>query len=315
MSNNTPLLELKNLSIGLPSRTSPVDLVKDVSFSIMRGEMFGLVGESGSGKSLTALSLMRLLKKPLKITEGEILFDGTDLRTLSERDMRNLRGNRIAMIFQEPMTALNPLSTVGRQIAEMFVLHQGASWDDANKRAVEALASVKVPAPEERVHAYPHQMSGGMRQRVMIAIALACNPALLIADEPTTALDVTVQAEVLRLIAELCSERGTAVLLISHDLGVIANICQRVGVMYGGKLVEERDTYDLFSNPHHPYTQGLLGALPRLGSRQIKGRQRLVDIDSLITDRSSLTEAFFSEPRHRERSAHRRAVQNCEDTR
>ena len=315
MNSNTPLLELKNLSIGLPGRQRPMNLVKDVSFSIMRGEMFGLVGESGSGKSLTALSLMRLLKKPLKMTKGQIIFDGTDLRSLSERDMRKLRGNRIAMIFQEPMTALNPLATVGRQIAEMFVLHQGASWDDARKRAVDALASVKVPAPEERVHAYPHQMSGGMRQRVMIAIALACNPDLLIADEPTPALDVTVQAEVLRLIAELCSERGTAVLLISHDLGVIANICQRVGVMYGGKLVEERDTYDLFSDPQHPYTQGLLGALPRLGSRQINGRQRLVDIDSLISDRSRLTEAFFSEPRHEERNAHLRAAQSEGDSR
>ncbi len=274
----------------------------------MRGEMFGLVGESGSGKSLTALSLIRLLKRPLAITGGAIRFDGTDLRGLSDRAMRDLRGDRIAMIFQEPMTALNPLATVGRQIAEMFVLHRGTSWADAQKHAVDALASVKVPAPEQRVHAYPHQMSGGMRQRVMIAIALACDPALLIADEPTTALDVTVQAEVLRLIAELCSERGTAVLLISHDLGVIANICQRVGVMYAGKLVEERDTYDLFSDPRHPYTRGLLGALPRLGSRQVHGRQRLVDIDSLIEDRSRLTDDFFFEPRHAERDARVRAA-------
>jgi peptide/nickel transport system ATP-binding protein len=303
------LLDIRNLSIGLPGRAGARTIVEDVSFSIMKSEMFGLVGESGSGKSLTALSLIRLLKKPLQVTAGQIEFDSTDLRTLSDRAMRNLRGDRIAMIFQEPMTALNPLATVGRQIAEMFVLHRGASWDDARKRAVEALASVRVPAPERRVNEYPHQMSGGMRQRVMIAIALACDPALLIADEPTTALDVTVQAEVLRLIAELCSERGTAVLLISHDLGVIANICQRVGVMYAGRLVEERDTYDLFSNPQHPYTQGLLGALPRLGTRQIKGRQRLVDIDSLIEDRSRLTEKFFYEDRHPERSARLRAAQ------
>ena len=186
----------------------------------------------------------------------------------------------------------------------MFVLHRGLSWSDANKRAVDALASVKVPAPEQRVHAYPHQMSGGMRQRVMIAIALACDPALLIADEPTTALDVTVQAEVLRLIAELCSERGTAALLISHDLGLIANICQRVGVMYAGKLVEERDTYDLFSDPRHAYTRGL----PRLGSRQVNGRQRLVDIDSLIEDRTRLTEKFCFQPRHPERDPRIRAT-------
>jgi len=303
------LLEIRNLSIGIPGRTRPRRIVEGVSFSIMRGEMFGLVGESGSGKSLTALSLIGLLKKPLKTTSGRITFDGTDLRTLSDRAMRDLRGDRIAMIFQEPMTALNPLATVGRQIAEMYVLHRGASWDDAHRRAIDALASVRVPAPERRVNEYPHQMSGGMRQRVMIAIALACNPALLIADEPTTALDVTVQAEVLRLIAELCSERGTAVLLISHDLGVIANICQRVGVMYAGKLVEERDTYDLFSDPKHPYTRGLLGALPRLGTRQVKGRQRLVDIDSLIEDRSRLTDSFFFEERHPERNARLRAAQ------
>lgn len=303
-----PLLELKDLCIGISRRRSSHEIVRDVSFSIMRGEIFGLVGESGSGKSLTALSLIRLLKRPLQITSGEIRFEGTDLCGLSDRGMRALRGDRIAMIFQEPMTALNPLATVGRQIAEMFVLHRGSSWAEAGKLAVEALASVKVPAPEQRVHAYPHQMSGGMRQRVMIAIALACNPALLIADEPTTALDVTVQSEVLRLIAELCTERGTAVLMISHDLGVIANICQRVGVMYGGRLVEERDTFDLFSEPRHEYTRGLLGALPRLGSRKEHGRQRLVDIDSLIPDRGCLTATSFVEPRHAERDPRQRAA-------
>ena len=179
----------------------------------------------------------------------------------------------------------------------MFVLHQGKGWAEANALAVEALAAVRVPAPEQRVLAYPHQMSGGMRQRVMIAIALACNPDLLIADEPTTALDVTVQAEVLKLIKELCTARGTAVLLISHDLGVIANMCQRVGVMYDGKIVEERDTYELFSDPWHDYSKGLLGALPRLGSRQVHGRGRLVDIDSIIADRSVLTQKLFFEPR------------------
>ena len=263
----TPLIELKGLTIGIPHRRGSMDIVRDVSFAIMPGEAFGLVGESGSGKSLTALSLIRLLKKPLKMSSGEILFKGDDLCVLTDRAMRNMRGDRIAMIFQEPMTALNPLKTVGRQIAEMFVLHQGKSWSEAQSLAVDALADVKVPAPEERAKAYPFQMSGGMRQRVMIAIALACDPDLLIADEPTTALDVTVQDEVLKLIAELCRARGTAVLLISHDLGVIANMCQRIGVMYAGRLVEERDTYDLFTDPQHPYTKGLLGALPRLGSR------------------------------------------------
>ena len=292
-----PLLDVRNLTVALPGGHRRHEIIRDISFSILPGEAYGLVGESGSGKSVTSLAVIGLLKKPLATTAGQILFKGQDLRTFSARAMRQLRGDRITMIFQEPMTALNPLSTVGRQIAEMFVLHQGKSWGEAASLAVEALRSVRVPAPEQRVHAYPHQMSGGMRQRVMIAIALACNPDLLIADEPTTALDVTVQSEVLKLIQELCSERGTAVLLISHDLGVIANMCQRVGVMYDGKIVEERDTYDLFSDPWHDYTKGLLGALPRLGSRQIHGRGRLVDIDSIIADRSKLTERICLEPR------------------
>jgi peptide/nickel transport system ATP-binding protein len=195
------------------------------------------------------------------------------------------------------MSALNPLQTVGRQIAEMYVQHRGKSWAQAEKMAVEALASVRVPTPERRVRDYPHQMSGGLRQRVMIAMALACDPALLIADEPTTALDVTVQAEVLKLIRELCAERGTAVLFISHDLGVIATMCQRVGVMYAGCLVEENATRELFVDPRHEYTRGLLGALPKLGSRGLHGRQRLVDIDSFIADRSRLTETRFIAPR------------------
>lgn len=295
--SQAPLLEIRNLKVDLRAGVMNQGIVRDVSFSIMRGEAFGLVGESGCGKSVTSLAVIGLLKKPLAATGGQIMFDGRNLLDLSPREMRGLRGNRIAIIFQEPMTALNPLKTVGRQIAEMFVLHQGAGWNDAERRAVDALASVKVPAPERRVHAYPHQLSGGMRQRVMIAIALACDPDLLIADEPTTALDVTVQAEVLKLIGELCSARGTAVLMISHDLGVIANMCERVGVMYDGKLVEERDTYDLFSDPLHPYTKGLLGALPRLGSRKTHGRQRLTDIDAIIDDRSRLTEQAFFEPR------------------
>ena len=303
--NAAPLLDVRNLTVALPARTDARQIIRDISFSILPGEAYGLVGESGSGKSVTSLAVMGLLKKPLATTGGQILFKGTDLCTLPPRAMRQLRGDRITMIFQEPMTALNPLSTVGRQIAEMFVLHQGKSWAEAHALAVDALAAVRVPNPEQRVHAYPHQMSGGMRQRVMIAIALACNPDLLIADEPTTALDVTVQAEVLKLIQELCSARGTAVLLISHDLGVIANMCQRVGVMYDGKIVEERDTYELFSDPWHEYTRGLLGALPRLGSRQVNGRSRLVDIDSIIADRSLLTKKLCHEPRKPRPEAHR----------
>lgn len=292
-----PLLDIRDLQLGVALGRSVHPLLKGVSFQIMPGEAYGLVGESGSGKSVTSLAVMGLLKKPLAVSGGEILFKGQNLLALPRREMRRLRGNRIAMIFQEPMTALNPLSTVGRQIAEMFVLHQGRSWGEAQELAVEALASVQVPNPDRRAKNYPHQMSGGLRQRVMIAMALACNPDLLIADEPTTALDVTVQAEVLRLIKELCAERGTAVLFISHDLGVIASICQRVGVMYAGCLVEEDETRALFDNPKHDYTRGLLGALPRLGSRSQHGRQRLVDIDSIIADRSKLTETRFIAPR------------------
>jgi peptide/nickel transport system ATP-binding protein len=292
-----PLLHVDGLTLGVSLGSSVRPILRDVSFQIMPGETYGLVGESGSGKSVTSLAVMGLVKKPLRISDGKILFKGQNLLALPKREMRRLRGNRIAMIFQEPMTALNPLSTVGRQIAEMFVLHQNKSWGEAEKLAVDALASVQVPNPGERARNYPHQMSGGLRQRVMIAMALACNPDLLIADEPTTALDVTVQAEVLRLIKELCAERGTAVLFISHDLGVIASVCQRVGVMYAGCLVEENETQALFRNPRHDYTKGLLGALPRLGSRSRHGRQRLVDIDSIIADRSTLTDTRFIAPR------------------
>ncbi|KQY15166.1 ABC transporter ATP-binding protein [Rhizobium sp. Root482] len=292
-----PLLHVDGLTLGVSLGSSVRPILRDVSFQIMPGETYGLVGESGSGKSVTSLAVMGLVKRPLRISDGKILFKGQNLLALPKREMRRLRGNRIAMIFQEPMTALNPLSTVGRQIAEMFVLHQNKSWGEAEKLAVDALASVQVPNPGERARNYPHQMSGGLRQRVMIAMALACNPDLLIADEPTTALDVTVQAEVLRLIKELCAERGTAVLFISHDLGVIASVCQRVGVMYAGCLVEENETQALFRNPRHDYTKGLLGALPRLGSRSRHGRQRLVDIDSIIADRSTLTDTRFIAPR------------------
>lgn len=285
----TPLLDIRDLTLGIGTGPRQHRILNEVSFQIMPGETYGLVGESGSGKSVTSLAIMALLKKPLKVSGGQILFDGRDLLTLRKREMRAIRGGRIAMVFQEPMTALNPLMTVGNQIAEMYVQHQGQSWEAARRLAVEALASVRVPNPERRARDYPHQMSGGLRQRVMIAMALACDPALLIADEPTTALDVTVQAEVLRLIRELSAARGTAVLFISHDLGVIASMCQRVGVMYAGCLVEENETRALFTDPRHEYTRGLLGSLPRLGSRQEGARNRLVDIDSIIADRSVLT--------------------------
>jgi peptide/nickel transport system ATP-binding protein len=225
---------------------------------------------------------MGLLKRPLEVTGGSIIFQGQDVLKLGSRARRRLRGDRMAMVFQEPMTALNPLATIGRQIAEMFVVHRGMGWSNARRKAVEALESVRVPSPDERARSYPHQLSGGMRQRVMVAIALACRPDLLIADEPTTALDVTVQAGVLELIAELCKAEGTAVLLVSHDLGVIANMCRRVGVMDRGRLVEEQDTRSLFENPLHPYTRGLLASRPRLGSRTLAGRGRLAELDQVV---------------------------------
>ncbi len=233
-----PLIEVEELRIDLDGGARQVAAVEGVSFRIDRGETFGLVGESGCGKSITALAVIGLLRRPLSIAAGVIRFDGREIQRLPGAEQRALRGNRIAMIFQEPMTALNPVSPVGRQIAEMFVLHKGKSWREANQLAVEALANVRVPAPERRVKDYPHQLSGGMRQRVMIAIALACDPDLLIADEPTSALDVSVQSEIVTLLQQLHRDRQLTLVIISHDLGLVANVCRRVGVMYAGRIVE-----------------------------------------------------------------------------
>ncbi len=292
-----PLLEVENLRIDLNVGGRRFAAVEDVSFTINRGETLGLVGESGCGKSITSLALIGLLRHPLAIGGGKIRFDGREIQNISTSEMRKLRGNRISMIFQEPMTALNPLSPVGRQIAEMFVLHKGMSWRDAERAAVDALASVRVPAPERRVKDYPHQLSGGMRQRVMIAIALSCSPDLLLADEPTTALDVTVQAEILDLIGELSAAKGTAVLMISHDLGLIANMCRRVGVMYAGKLIEERAAEDVFRSPSHPYTNGLVASLPLLGARARHGRQRLKEISGVVPPVSAFPAGCRFNPR------------------
>ena len=278
----TPLLKVENLRIALAGDGVTYDAVENVSFEIGRGEAFGLVGESGCGKSITALSVMGLLRRPLSLAGGRIILDGQEIQNVSAAEMRRLRGKRIAMIFQEPMTALNPLSPVGRQIAEMFVLHQGASWTEAMDRAEDALRQVRVPSPERRIKDYPHQLSGGMRQRVMIAIALACGPDLLVADEPTTALDVTVQAEIIDLMAELCAAKGTAVLMISHDLGLVANMCKRVAVMYAGRIVESQIADAIFAAPTHPYTQGLIDSLPRLGERARRGRQKLREISGVV---------------------------------
>jgi peptide/nickel transport system ATP-binding protein len=278
----TPLLKVQDMRIALAGDATTYDAVEAVSFEIGRGEAFGLVGESGCGKSITALAVMGLLRRPLSLVGGRIVLDDQEIQNAPPAEMRRLRGKRIAMIFQEPMTALNPLSPVGKQIAEMFVLHQGAGWSEAMDRAEEALRQVRVPSPERRIRDYPHQLSGGMRQRVMIAIALACGPDLLIADEPTTALDVTVQAEIIDLMAELCAARGTAILMISHDLGLVANMCKRVAVMYAGRIVEAQVADAIFAAPRHPYTQGLVDSLPRLGERSRRGQQKLREISGVV---------------------------------
>ncbi len=277
-----PLLKVDNLRISLAGDGATYNAVENVSFEIGRGEAFGLVGESGCGKSITALAVMGLLRRPLSLGGGRILLDGEEIQDASPAEMRRLRGKRIAMIFQEPMTALNPLSPVGKQIAEMFVLHEGMGWSEAMDRAEDALRQVRVPSPERRIKDYPHQLSGGMRQRVMIAIALACGPDLLVADEPTTALDVTVQAEIIDLMAELCAAKGTAILMISHDLGLVANMCKRVAVMYAGRIVESQAAEAIFATPSHPYTRGLVDSLPRLGERSKRGRQRLREISGVV---------------------------------
>ncbi len=258
------LLEIQGLRTHFYTNDGVVPAVDGIDLAIQRGQTVGLVGESGCGKSVTSLSIMRLVPPPGRIVEGRILFDGVDLVRLPEREMYSVRGNRISMIFQEPMTSLNPVYTVGDQIAEALLTHQKADSGNVRKQVVEMLSLVGIPQPELRYSSYPHEMSGGMRQRVMIAMALACRPELLIADEPTTALDVTIQAQILELIKELKRQVNMAVLLITHDLGVIAEVAQVVAVMYAGKIVEQADVVTLFRSPRHPYTQGLLSSIPTL---------------------------------------------------
>jgi ABC-type dipeptide/oligopeptide/nickel transport system ATPase component len=257
-----PLLKVENLTTVFDARPSPVVAVNDVSFEIRKGETLGLVGESGSGKSVTAFSIIRLVQEPGKITGGRVIFDGKDLLALPEEEMRQVRGAGIGFVFQEPMAALNPVMRVGAHIAEALIVHGMASRADARARAIELLRAVRIVKPEERVDDYPHQLSGGMRQRVMMAIALACKPPLVIADEPTTALDVTVKAQVLELLREMKREFDLSLLLITHDFGVIAEMADRVAVMYRGKIVEQAPVRDIFRNPQHPYTKGLLASIP-----------------------------------------------------
>ncbi|MBM7022559.1 ABC transporter ATP-binding protein [Treponema sp. Marseille-Q4523] len=260
------LLKVDNLSTWFYTDDGIVKAVNDVSFSLNKGHTLGIVGESGCGKSITSLSVMRLVDSPPgKIVGGKIIFKGEDLLAKSEEEMRRVRGKRIAMIFQEPMTSLNPVYTVGRQIEEALLIHETMTKKEAKRRALEMLRLVRIPLPEKRFDEYPHQLSGGMRQRVMIAIALACSPELLICDEPTTALDVTIQAQILALIDELKEKTGTSVIMITHDLGVISEITDEVLIMYAGEIVEYAPKAQLFKNPLHPYTQGLIACVPKLG--------------------------------------------------
>ena len=261
-SSEQRLLSVRNLTTGFDQNGRFVPAVIDVSFSVGAGETLCLVGESGSGKSLTALSIMGLIQAPGRIASGEILFKARDLRTLPEREMQKVRGASIGFIFQEPMTALNPVYTIGNQIEETLRIHERATRANAQQKAIELLATVSVPEPERRVREYPHQLSGGLRQRALIALALACGPALLIADEPTTALDVTIQAQILELLRDLQRRLGLAVLLITHDLGVVAEMADRVAVMYAGRIVEEAPVDLLFVEPKHPYTRGLMASMP-----------------------------------------------------
>jgi oligopeptide transport system ATP-binding protein len=259
-----PLLDVANLRTTFRTEDGPVTAVNGLSFSLAAGETLGIVGESGSGKSVTALSIMRLLPRSASITADRIDFHGESLPAKSEAEMRRIRGHRIAMIFQDPMTSLNPVLTIGEQIAEAVRLHLGVNKAESRDRAIEMLRKVRIPLPDKRLNDYPHQFSGGMRQRVMIAMALSCNPELLIADEPTTALDVTIQAQVLELMGDLQHETGAAIILITHDLGVVAEFCKNVLVMYGGNMVEYGTAEQIFAEPRMPYTQGLLASLPRL---------------------------------------------------
>ena len=276
------LLEVDRLQTHFRTPDGVNRAVDGVSFHVNAGETLAIVGESGCGKSVTAMSILRLIPEPPGKIAGAIRFQGRDLLTLPDREMRAIRGNEISMIFQEPMTSLNPVLTVGRQIGETLRLHQGLSASQAEAKAVEMLTLVGIPEPARRVREYPHQLSGGMRQRVMIAIALACNPKLLIADEPTTALDVTIQAQILELMRDLKHRVGAAIVLITHDLGVVAEVAERVIVMYAGRKVEEAEVGPLFRSPRHPYTQGLLGSMPKLGSSLHGDETRLAEIPGLV---------------------------------
>ena len=291
-----PLLDIRHLSTHFKTPQGMVRAVDDVSLTVSAGDVLGIVGESGCGKSVLSLSILQLLPMPPAFfAGGQILFDGQDLLEASSEEVRRIRGNRISMIFQEPMTALNPVFTIGNQLAEVFQVHESLGRSQALEKSVEMLEKVGVPAPQRRVKEYPYQLSGGMRQRVMIAMALACRPDLLIADEPTTALDVTIQAQILELMNQLREELQTAIVIISHDLGVIAETAQRVAVMYTGQIMESADTLSLFDNPLHPYTRGLLRAIPSLEMNADKGE--LYEITGVVPSLTALPPGCPFNPR------------------
>ena len=287
------LLEIKHLNVVFSNGGRSVEAISDLSLSLGLRETLGIVGESGSGKSVTSLATMRLLPKATAHVKGQILFEGRDLLQLPEREMQQIRGNKIAMIFQEPMTSLNPIHPVGKQIAESVLLHSKATKKEAMARALQLLELCGIPDPEQRMKEYPHQLSGGMRQRVMIAIALACDPELLIADEPTTALDVTIQAQILQLMKDLKKDRDMSIIMVTHDLGIVYDFCDRVVVVYTGEVVESAPVKALFQEPLHPYTEGLIGALPRLG----RPTERLEAIEGMVPDAGEMPQGCHFHPR------------------
>lgn len=304
MSGKKPLLEVKNLKTYFYTEDGVVRAVDGVDFTINPGEVLGIVGESGCGKSVTSLSIMRLVGVPGKIVDGEINFDGKNLVTATEEEMRKVRGNRISMIFQQPQSALNPVFRAGDQISEVLNIHKDFGKESGRERAIDLLKQVGIPEPERRAEAFPHELSGGMAQRVMIAMALACVPDLLIADEPTTALDVTIQAQILDLMRQMRNQLGSAMMLITHDLGVIAEMANRVIVMYAGEIVEESPVAYLFDKPHHPYTQGLIGSIPVLGEH----RDRLDVIPGSVPNLINLPKGCRFAPRCRARMEHNLSI-------
>lgn len=300
-----PLLSVENLEVNFTIENKSINVIDNVSFSIKKGKVIGLVGESGCGKSISSLSVMRLLPRTANISNGKILFDGQDILSLSSEEMTRIRGKEIGMIFQEPMTSLNSVFTIGNQLSESIRLHSGMGKKEALEHAIDRLKMVSIPSPEKVIKQYPHELSGGMRQRVMIAMAMSCDPKLLIADEPTTALDVTIQAQILDLIRDLRDETGASVLLITHDLGVVAEMCDYVVVMYAGRVVEEGDVFKIFENPKHPYTLGLLESLPTLNDM----RERLHTIAGSVPPPQKFEEGCRFAPR----CSH--AVDKCFDQR